>query len=578
MTFFYKYDLSSSPDCDLDSEFSNQEVASLALYLLERSNELFVNNAFCKEYIGQAFKDMIESFAGKESGYFDNVGGLNESGVAHFRKLLGQKVEGTEFNRKTGDERAALLLSNIRTKLYPTIIKHLGLLATVKKPLSVNTVEALYRVCEGLGISTEGVNSILLRNSQHGKNMVKKVRAMPTHSQVRCYIYTALAFLQSRGNLDSQERAALQTLRKAFLLDFTGWRFWKEYVRLLEGNHELVFDAGLRGEREKVFAACSLVAFSDGELHPEEKLRLKRLVRSLGLNENVERILDAYKGTPVEEIVSGLSDKAFVFFVVKALELVWADKRVAGGEGKALERVAKLAKRKIIKVRDAEALYLLFLSFLFENPDICEGKSSEVVIQTHRFLSKALEVKTPLRTLIYFLETHGNARGIVFEREELQKIFNCLELDPDLEESILSDCLDETWDNSQKRNMLLGIFELDRFIDDAKNETLLENLEGVLKKISGPGESEKSMVAYFVLRAILLDRKVEVKEAEFFENFVFKHKVDQSHIREFCAYLLLETAVKYRFDGWIDYGQELGKRFGSQSKIVRLTDEAREKR
>lgn len=454
---------------------------------------------------------------------------------------------------KKNEEKVYYFINFLSIKAKHTLFRWISEIH-LESGLTSSKLNMLYTLTQDLGVSRKDAVKTLKAISTHSEEVYRMINGMTSRAKILSYLYTVLTFIKSGNHIDGIEKKALQDLKKSYGIDYDDKVFWTNYLDIIEGRSEgLVFD-DIEAEIAPFLAALTLLCFEDNEIHPNELNCILPILKRFNKDKSyLKETAFAYRDIELKDILNGISFKGLIYLLINCLHLSWADKRVTTEEFGFFKTLTTIIKEKNKVTDNADELYIIFLQFVFENPDFClrnEGKDAKAMNQ---FMTSVLSLSVPIRTILFFIETFLNAKGIQHDKRTLLAILSTLEIEDVEKTEIISDCLESNSDESVKRLMLLAIMKLEYVLKNDSDEKMIETIVDIIEQLPEPSDFEKSSIVFFIMKAILLDSSIQKEEKEYFEEIALKINADQDLIRKFSVILFLETAVKFDFDGWHDY-------------------------
>jgi hypothetical protein len=561
----YYFENQTAAIITIEGQFGEEELAAYFLFMQEARSYFSLPDFKLFEHVITVLKDFNQEELKPYFRYVDNVQPLINSKNWHEIKKHAEKTLNVptdyDFVNQSDEEKVRYYLKYFPINKRPTLFRHVAEIALNGNKLNKKVVDKLYQFGNSMALSKPQTSYILTRVSSHTDDLIKELSLMTTKGKVLAYLCTVQAFLQSGLEITGSEKKAIMDLRASYNLNFSDWNFWDEYLRILEGDKEVIDVDDCQEEMPRLFAAFSCVASEavvdnvvTGEkvFDYEVKEEIQELIEMFGLKEKDVEHVGKFKGQHFTEIVSELSDRAIVFLLIKSLYIVWADERIKKSEAEFISLIVDTIRERDFVLQESGSFYLLFLQFLFENVDFVEDKPEQAT-KINKFFREIITFRTPIKTIVFFIESFFNGRGVNHQEPELRKILNCLDVDEFEMDEIVRECLDETSEANEKKTMLHLVMKVEYLLRNKPSKELNAEINELFKKIHKPNISEKNLIGYFILKSLLLDENLTDDERAFFEDIAFQLKVDQEVMQRYTIFLFLETAVRYDFEGWLDY-------------------------
>lgn len=548
-------DVKSPKYANCESEFTYAELRASLFYVDAYSETLKVSIFTLINYL-QNISNRFEEEVTKHFNVLFSSDRLDTQAWHILRKkhLESDEVFDTKsLESKKNEEKVYYFLNFLSINAKHTLFRWIAEIH-LESDLTSSKLNMLYTLAQDLGVSRKDAVKTLKAISTHSEEVYRMINGMTSRAKILSYLYTVLTFIKSGNHIDGIEKKALQDLKKSYGIDYDDKVFWTNYLDIIEGRSEgIVFD-DIEAEIAPFLAALTLLCFEDNEIHPNELNCILPILKRFNKDKSyLKETAFAYRDIELKDILNGISFKGLIYLLINCLHLSWTDKRVTTEEFGFFKTLTTLIKEKNKVTDNADELYIIFLQILFENPDFClrnEGKDAKAM---NKFMTSVLSLSVPIRTILFFIETFLNAKGIQHDKKTLLTILSTLDIDDVEKTEIISDCLESNSDESVKRLMLLAIMKLEYVLKNDSDENMIETIVDIIEQLPEPSDFEKSSIVFFIMKAILLDRSIENEEKEYFEDLALKINADQDLIRKFSLILFLETAVKFDFDGWHDY-------------------------
>lgn len=429
--------------------------------------------------------------------------------------------------------------------------------ALASNKITEKKIDQLYQTADSIGLAKGFAQELLIQFSTHNRDILRMLSNMSSRARVLSYLYTVQLFLKNENKLFDKEKDFLKNVRKAYNLEFAGTQFWSEYLSY-RSQDESFYERNLGENSLKRFIAVMsiLIHVKDdpmqkvlNKLAENEKLdagNLKETLDEMGIKtSDIEKVQKEQRDEDYIYILEKLNTKEIVHVLNIFLYDSWQDKNISDGEIKILNILSGLLNSRDEQIEGADTLYLLFLSVLLQNLDLCQYEDGKVVKKLNKVLSKYIKRKAPLRLMIYALETFQNANGVEYTEEELRAVLDLLTDKDELKNTIIKDCLHSETPQAQKRYLLLSLMKVEYLLKNEPSESVAQTIINQLESLPTPEIAERNFVAYFMLRGMYTDQKLDEKEMEYFDQV--KNEINASDLvtQAYKDFLYLETGIKF---------------------------------
>jgi hypothetical protein len=488
----------------------------------------------------------------------------SEHSTESLEKLCLDNLNGilpAKFRNLEKVQRQQVIKSKIKHPLNEFILHHCAAFSLADGELTGGKVQVLFDISNDLGIEKARAISIFKNVFKSEDRLLAMARAQSQYSQIICYLYALKSCLVSDKILDHSEKKVLNMLKRELSLNIGVENFWQQYLDLLEGSRkEFEFIQG-QEELTLVFAAFNLIAFEDGNLHRQEVDFIKNLITRFGIKKFELEDIRKYTGMSIEEIMGRLSAKTKVFLVIKTLMLSFEDSNFHENEEIALEKILTEIRKSEGTVKDCKDLYLLFLHFAIQTPNVLNHKQGAFFESLHDKLRALVGFDGDLKKVLFIISSFHQIRGGTATDTYLIRLFNHCGIPSEEARALARDCLEDRGVEYQKSLLIISLLKAELLLKQSSpRPDFIGNFREVVRQLPYPGTNERHILSYFVLKSLLLDESMQDEEIRFFDELVFNLKIDQSTIYRYIAYLYLETSVRHNFSGWIDYSEFLSKK------------------
>lgn len=435
-----------------------------------------------------------------------------------------------------------------------TLYKHIAIATLYDKKYHLWKVDFLNNCISKLNLPYKECISIAPQLMKSEKHIKHEMSSLLDGQKMMTVLVCAKALLISSDIIDSKEKKILNALIKDLGVRMPTCITWIDYVNKSASDLTSVKKKVFSEEKKEVMITiASMIITGDDDIDASEIRFLKTLQKRLDLKSKKLDFLDKYTGYSFTKLIKTLNQNEAIYALIICLDALWQDKEIHPSEERMVYKLVNHIQSINTKAQDI--YYLLFIEFLISNVDICR-KEKKFVQKIETIISKSVSLSASrssyLIMILNFFKIYNNLK---LKPNEVSRIVDCINVEEE-DKVILVERIDSLSANQVLAEGLLLAFLQLNLILSSEIELIHHKVLGeLIEKISFQVHNlkGKSIVAYLILKMLMLDGVMEDIEDSFFVKLMCHFGVSDSDTKKYLFLISLESGRKVVISDYLNY-------------------------